>query len=166
MTNATSIPICRYIKGQLLGADGAVLDEKDYAAGVNNMLHSLFDQCNLSLNNTLITHSSDSYQYRSLLERLLTYGSDAAEKHLTNAYWYKNEGNMLICDPTDTSAATSNKGWVRRWNLQNQSKEIEMIGRLHTDICNAQTLIIPGVTGNVRLTKGRREFYLMAKRGF
>jgi hypothetical protein len=35
-----------YIKGQLLGADGAELDMKDYTAAVNNMLHSLFEQCN------------------------------------------------------------------------------------------------------------------------
>jgi hypothetical protein len=70
---------------------------------------------------------------------------------------------MLTCDPTDTSAATANKGWARRWILQKQSKEIEMIGRLHADICNAQTFIVPGVNVNVRLTKGRHEFYLMAK---
>jgi hypothetical protein len=37
-----------------------------------------------------------------------------------------------------------------------------MLGRLHADICNAQTFIVPGVTVNVRLTKGRCEFYLMA----
>jgi hypothetical protein len=36
-------------------------------------------------------------------------------------------------------------------------------GLLHPDICNALTLIIPGVPVIVRLTKGRREFYLMAK---
>jgi hypothetical protein len=76
-----------YIKGQLLGAEGAVLDEKDYTAGVNNMLHSLFDQRNMSLNSTSITHSSNNYQYRILLEIILTYGSDAAESHLTNSYW-------------------------------------------------------------------------------
>jgi hypothetical protein len=27
---------------------------------------------------------------------------------------------MLTFDPTDTSAATANKGWARRWNLQKQ----------------------------------------------
>jgi hypothetical protein len=70
---------------------------------------------------------------------------------------------MLTCDPTDTSAATANKGWARRWTLQKQSSVTEMIGRLHADICNVQTFIVPGVTVNVRLTKGRREFYLMAK---
>jgi hypothetical protein len=39
-----------------------------------------------------------------------------------------------------------------------------MVGRLHADICNAQTFIVLGVTVNVRLTKCRREFYLMVKK--
>jgi hypothetical protein len=47
-----------YIRGKLLGANGTELDIKDYTARVN-MLHSLFDQCNVSLNGTSITHSSD-----------------------------------------------------------------------------------------------------------
>jgi hypothetical protein len=75
-----------YIKGQLLGTDGAELDMKDYTAGVNNMLHSQFEQCNISLNGTLITPSSDKCNYRVYFETILAYGSDAAESHLTNAY--------------------------------------------------------------------------------
>jgi hypothetical protein len=142
-----------YIRRRLVGADSAVLDEKDYTAGVNNMLYSLFDQCNVSLNSTLITHSSDKYQYRAFLETLLSYWSDAAETHLTNAYWYKDTGNLLTCESTDTSADMTNTGWVRRWNLQKQSKEIEMEGLLHADICNAQTLIIPGVSVTVLFDK-------------
>jgi hypothetical protein len=138
------------------------LDIKDYTAGVNNMLHFLFDQCNISLSGTSINPSADNFKHLALLETLLTYGSDAAESHLTNAYCYRDDGDMLTCDPTDTSAATANKGWARRWLLQRHSKVIEMIGRLHADICNAQTFIVPGVTVNVRLTKDRREFYLMA----
>jgi hypothetical protein len=111
-----------YLKGQLLGANGAVLDEKDYTAGVNNILHSLFDQCNIILNNTLITHSSDNYQYRFLLETLLTYGSDAAETHLTNAYWYKDDGNILTCDPTDTSAATQTRVGLDAGTYKNRGR--------------------------------------------
>jgi hypothetical protein len=83
-----------HIMGQLLGADGAVFDAKDYTAGVNNMLCSLFEQCNKSLNGTLITHSLDNYNYRALLETLLTYGSDAAESHFTNANWYWDNGDI------------------------------------------------------------------------
>jgi hypothetical protein len=44
-----------YVKSQLIGAAGAVLDEKVYTAGINNFLHSLFSQCNIKLNGVSIT---------------------------------------------------------------------------------------------------------------
>jgi hypothetical protein len=37
------------------------------------------------------------------------------------------------------------------------------VGRLHADICNIPTHLLPGVRVQVRVRKGRREFYLMAK---
>jgi hypothetical protein len=151
-----------YIKGQLLDADGVELDNTNYTAAVNNMLHSLFEQCNMSLNSTSITPSSDNYNYRSYFETILTYGSDASSSHLTNAYWYLDNGNVLTCDPTDTYTDTTNRGFITRWNLQKQSKVIELVGRLHADICNASTFIIPGVPVTVRLKSARREFYLLA----
>jgi hypothetical protein len=116
-----------YIKGQFLGANGAELDEKDYTARTKNFLHSLFAQCNISLNGTSITPSADNNNYRVYLETILIFGGDAAESHLTNAYWYKDDGDMLTCDPTDTSAATANKGFARRWNLKKQSKLMEVV---------------------------------------
>jgi hypothetical protein len=70
---------------------------------------------------------------------------------------------MLTCDRTDTYIEKTNKCFIRRWNTQKQSKVIEMVGRLHADICNASTYIVRGVTVNLRLKKGRREFYLIAK---
>jgi hypothetical protein len=67
---------------KLTNADGAALDDKDYTAGVNNFLHSLFSQCNISLNGVNITPSSDNYHYRAYFETLLGYGVDAADTHL------------------------------------------------------------------------------------
>jgi hypothetical protein len=147
----------------LLGAGVGELDFRDYTAAVNNMLHSVFEQCNMSLKGTSITTSSDNYNYRSYFETILTYGSDAAVSHLTNSYWYTDNGNMLTCDPTETYTDAINKGFIRRWNLQKQRKVIELVGRFHADICNASTYIIPGVTVDVRLTRARREFYLTVK---
>jgi hypothetical protein len=69
---------------------------------------------------------------------------------------------MLTCDSTDTYIETTNKGFIRRWNLQKQSKVIEMVECFHVDICNASTYIVPGFTVTVRLTRGRCEFYFMA----
>jgi len=101
-----------FVKGRLIGADGKDLDETDFTAGTNNSLNSLFSQCNMSLNGVNITPASELYPYRSYLESLLTYGSDAANLHLTNAYWYLDEGDVLAGDPTSTSI--KNKGFVKR----------------------------------------------------
>ena len=74
-----------YIKGKLMKEDNTLLGDTDYTTGINNLLHSLFSQCSISLNGTQITQGTDLYNYRAYLETLLTYGSDAAESHLKNA---------------------------------------------------------------------------------
>ena len=96
----------------------------DFTAGTNNLLNSLFSQCSISLNRVNITPASELYPYRSYLETLLTYGSDASNSHLTNAYWYLDDGDVLAGDPT--SADIKNKCFVKRWERKKQSKEIEL----------------------------------------
>jgi len=113
-----------YVRGMLIAADGNDLDTSDFTAGTNNFLNSLFSQCSISLNGVNITPASELYSYRSFLETLLTYGSDASNSHLTNAYWYLDEGDDLAGDPT--SADIKNKGFVKRWERQKQSKVIEL----------------------------------------
>jgi hypothetical protein len=77
----------------------------------NNFLHSLFGQCSVSLNGTTITQVGELYNYRSSLETILTYGTDAAASHLTNAFLYLDDGDMLPCDPT---AADAKKQGIHR----------------------------------------------------
>jgi len=74
-----------YIRGKLTKADGPNLDYTNFTAVTNNFLHSLFSQCSNSLNGVTITQATELYNYRSYFETLLTYGSDAAATHLTNA---------------------------------------------------------------------------------
>ena len=62
------------------------VDLKDTTAVTNNLLHSLFSQCSVTLNGVPFTQSHDNYNYRVYLETLLTYGSDIVSSHLTNSY--------------------------------------------------------------------------------
>ena len=101
-----------FVRGKLTATDGKALKETDYTAVTNNFLHSLFSQCSLTLNGTTITQTTDLYQYRSYLETLLTYGSDAANSHLTNGFWYLNNDDLLPCDPT--KAESRNTGFIDR----------------------------------------------------
>jgi len=150
-----------YVRCKLVQEDGTDFkDETDKTAVVNNLLHSLFSQCNVQLNGVPITQASDLYNYRAYLETLLTYGKDAAESHLTSAYWYPDSQNMQACDPT-AAATTNNRGFISRWERCKHSKEIELYGRVHADICNVPHFILPGVRIQFRFTKARQAFFLM-----
>ena len=148
-----------YVKGKLIGADGKDLDATD-TAGTNNFLHSLFTQCYVSLNGANITPASELCPYRAYLETLLIYGSDAANSHLTNVYLYLDEGGDVL-PGNPTSDNIKNKGFVKRWERQKQSKVTELYGPLHTDICNVPQFLLSGVCVQIKLTKAKDDFYLM-----
>jgi len=137
-----------YVRGRIIGADGKDLDVSDFTAGINNFLNSLFSQCSISLNRVNITPTSELYPYRSYLETVLTYGSDASNSHLTNAYWYLVEGASrqgIRHLPTSRTKALSSDGSVK-------NKVIELYGRLHADICNVPQFLLSGVRMQIRLT--------------
>ena len=149
-----------YVKGKIINSDGKDLDNTDFTAGTNNFLHSLFRQCSITLNGVNITPSSDLYNYRAYLETLLTYGTDAANTHLTTAYWYLDTGDVIAANDPNAADA-KNKGFVERWNRQKQSKVTELYGRLHSDLCNVPQFLLPGVRLHVKLTKAKDDFFLM-----
>ena len=148
-----------YIRGKFTKADGTDLVATDYTGGTNNFLHSLFSQCTIALNGVNITQSGDLYNYRAYLETILSYGNDAASAHLTNSYWYKDAGDMLPCDPT--KAESTNTGFIEHWHKQKQTKEIEMYGCIHSDLCNVPKFLLPGVRLQIKFTKAKPSFYLM-----
>jgi hypothetical protein len=84
---------------------------------------------------------------------------DASISHLTNSYWYKDVGNMLLCDLTN--AKSKNTDFIDRWNRQKQSKEIVLYGRIHSDICNVPKFLLPSIKLQIKLTKAKPGFYLM-----
>jgi len=151
------IKLC--VRGKIIGANRIDLDASHFTAGTNNFLVSLFSQCSMSLNGVNITPALELYPYRSYLETLLTYGPNASNSHLTNAYCYLDEGGVLVGDPT--SADIKNKGFVKRWERQKQSKLIELYGRLHADICNVSQSLLSGVCRQIGLNKSKDDVYLM-----
>jgi len=132
--NYIRLDIQLYVRGKLLSGSGNDVNVTVHTGVVNNLLHSLFSQCTVVLNGTTITHSGEHYNYRSYLETLLTYGTGAAVTHLTNACWYRDNGDMMPCDPTTaTVTAVTNRGFITRWDRPSASKVLQLFGRLHSD---------------------------------
>ena len=88
-----------YIRGKLTKANGTNLDDADFMAVTKNFLHSLFSQCNITVIGVALTPATDLYDYRSFFETILTCGSDAAISHMTNGFWYLDDGDLFPATP-------------------------------------------------------------------
>ena len=152
-----------YVPRKLTHEGGTDLELTDSTGAANNLLHSLFEQCNASLNGVTITHAADLCYYRAYHETSLSYGNEAAATHLTNAFWYRDTTDLDVCDPTAAVTTATNTCFLARCDRLNQSKEIEMVGRLHADICSVSTHLLPGVRMQIKLTKAKRDIYVHSK---
>ena len=124
-----------HVRAKITRANGSDLEAADTVGPVNNFLHSLFSQIDVSLNGTLITSSTNTYAYRAYVETVLSYGYDAESSQLTSALFYKDDaGKMDKLNPLAENAVDKNSGLAKRHTFASRSVEIDMIGRIHSDI--------------------------------
>jgi len=149
----SSINLC--LKFQITKNDGSPYKETDVdqPGMVNNMLHSLFRQVNISLNGKNINSTDGNYSYRAYIEQLLNYGDDAYKTHLQLPGWTLEPKNL------DTLAA--NDGLKTRSNLTKNSSIVEVYGKLHADMLNQPLFLLNNVDLRIALTLNKPEFYLL-----
>ena len=151
-----------YVRAKIVRANGTKLEEGDKVGPINNFLHSLFSQVDVSLNGTLITNSTNTYPYRAYIETMLSYGSAAKKSHLTSSLYYRDDpGKMDKTDPKATGDE-KNKGFVTRSSFTAGSREVDMIGRIHSDIFFQERYMLNEVTTRIKLTRSKDAFCLMS----
>lgn len=132
-------------------------------APVNNFLHSMFSQVDVFLNQRNICPPTSHYSYRSYLECLLNYGTDAKNTHLQNSMWYKDTaGRMDTIVRQDENDVNVNAGFEKRKRLAEGGRTFELYGHLHCDLFNQNKYLINGVEVAIRLVKEKPTFCLMS----
>jgi len=149
-----------YVRGKMVSSSGKDVDLTDKTAVANNLLHSLFKQCTVMVIFVPVTQSHEHYNYCAYLENL-TYGTDAAFSHLSNSNWYLDTGDMQPSHPT--AETHTSDGFIARWSRMSGSRDVQLLGRLHTFIFNVPLFLLPIVPLQIKLTKTRLCFYLMNK---
>jgi hypothetical protein len=100
--------------------------------------HSLFSCFIVSLNRKHVTLHEDEQHFKSYLEILLNYGTDASAAHLFTKTWYLDVvsgDGFLKDDPI-------NIGYTRRLFHLEDSKTVELIGRLHGDMFASNSMLM------------------------
>ena len=82
---------------------------------------------------------------RLILKKLLNYVSDASGTHLLSSFWF-------LDSPTCDGALKDNTGYATRLNDFDNSKTIELYGRLNADLLNSHKMLIDFVDMNIKLT--------------
>lgn len=137
---------------------------------INNVMHSLFSQVDVYINNTLTSSTDNLYPYRAYLENLLSYSAEAKDEQLWGDGWCNDEaGNMDVSDPTlvtapaagSTAAVNGNAGLKTR-HARLAGKSVTYHGRLHCDIFHQDKLILDGCNIKIKLIRNKAPFILQS----
>ena len=151
-----------FVKAKITKANGTAIDADTQVGPVNLFLHSLFSQVDVSLNERLISPSTNTYPYRAMIETLLNYGEEAKTSQLSMAMFYKDTpGKMDVANPVAADDA-ANKGLKVRYDLTKKSHIVDMMGPIHSDIFFQDRLMLNGVNLRIKLNRAKNSFRLMS----
>ena len=150
-----------YARVQILRGNGNPIDNTDDVGPINLLLHSLFSEIEIKMNDTLVSSSNNTYAYRAYLETLLSYGPAAKTSQLTSALYYKDIGGAMD-EANPHAQGAHNTGLVKRHSFFEGGAVVDLIGPIHGDLFFQQKYIPSDVTLRLRLVRNKDAFCLMS----
>ena len=151
-----------YNKVKITKANGDALADDEKVGPVNLFLQAMYSQVDVSLNDKLISSSTNTNPYRAMITTLMTYGSDAKTSQLGAELFVKDTpGRLEVVDPLALVGAR-NHGLHTRYNYIKESSMFELMGPLHSDLFCQDRLLLNGVTLRIRLNRSKNAFCLVS----
>ncbi|KAK3746089.1 hypothetical protein QZH41_004626 [Actinostola sp. cb2023] len=151
-----------YLKVKITKGNGTNLEDDDHVGPVNLFLQTLFSQVDVTMNDKLISSSTNTNPYRAMYTTLLSYGTDAKTSQLQGELFYKDTpGKMDQANP-GVDLRDRNLGLHTRYTFCRNSSTIELMGPIHQDIFCQDRLILNGVTIRIRMNRSKNTFCLMS----
>jgi len=161
VTGTDTTNVMLYVRARVTTIAGTDIAADSTAAPVNLLLHSMFTQVDVSLNETLISSSTNTYSYRSMLETLLSYGEDAKKSQLTLELFYKDDtGRIKETIIEEARSRVPNSGLQKRREFVARSQKFDMIGRIHGDIFFQERYMLNEVKMRIKLVRSKDTFCL------
>ena len=148
-----------FVRLRVTKRDKSNIEDATVVAPTNLFLQALFSQVDVYLNGTPITTASDMYPYRAYFETLLSYGEDAKKSQLTSSLFYKDDPHRF--DSLTTTGDRVNSGFVKRRSFIEGSKQLDMIGRIHSDLFFQERYLLNQVNVKLRFIRSRDAFALI-----
>ena len=124
-------------------ANGTPLDLSDNVSVINYIASTIFSQVTVHLNEKEVSNSIANYAYRAMFEALLTFDESALNSQFQCSGYYKDTASLM--DEVNLSATPTNEGLKERAELFSESKVVEFMSRIHSDIFIQPKLMVNGV---------------------
>jgi hypothetical protein len=144
------------LRVKVIAGDGSDLAANAPVSTTNLFMHSLFSQCDVTINNQLVSTSNNCYMYKAYMETLLSYGRDYMNSQGTCPLFY--------FDTNNGSLDASNTGYKERQMFIEKSKPVELIDKLKFDIAYQQRYILNDTNVTISLTRCSESFSLLYKK--
>ncbi|XP_039366879.1 uncharacterized protein F54H12.2-like [Mauremys reevesii] len=150
---------CKIVKG-----DRAELAEDVELGLVNYPVSSIFSQLDVTLGDCLVSQSNNCYSYRTFIESVLNYSNDTLAMQFSAGLFYNDTAGQH----EETELDGGNLAFVRHAKLMAQSRMVEVLGHLHSDLFFQEKLLLNGVDVKIKLMCSKDTFCLMgsAAKGF
>lgn len=146
------------VKLQILNGKAPIM-EANKVALVNNVIHSLWKQIDLTLNQTPVgSEIANHYSYKALMDRLVySTGKDLQSARQSEGFFKDTSGSM---DSTDIR--NSNAGMFHRHSLTEKGKIAQFEGYINLDVMEIEKFIPNGVGMQLTLFPNPNAFCLMS----
>ena len=144
------------IKGKLVKKDGTDFTTggtNDYSL-INYSLNTVFDQLTIYLGSTMISQSSNTYHYLSIIEALTQYNEIQADTLMkSSGYFHYVKTDIINFDHVD----------ARIENISTKSKVFTLYGKIHGSIFTIDKLMLGGLNLRLIFNRASPQFYCMVK---
>lgn len=113
---------------------------------VDNVLHSMWSDVEVYMNNTKVNDSNRKYMYRAYIEAILNNSNATKIFQLQSTGFYGDHGNKDMFH-----TFTGNHGMEHRYNKFKGNKFVEMNGFLHDDVMGVSASIVNAVRTDIKL---------------
>lgn len=146
------------LKVRLVKSDGSKITSTDKVGPVNLLLHSLFSQVEVNVQNKSITSSTTNYPYKAMIQTLLKYGHEAKDSQLTSQLYYADTPNYF----DDSDPDGQNIGLYTRSQFFKDSKLVDLQGNIYHPLLALERYILNSTGMTIKFFKSKPEFYLMS----
>jgi hypothetical protein len=145
------------IKARILKENGEPIGADDVVGFANNTLHTLFNQCDVSVQQKLVTPNvSTNYAYKAMFDALL---SNSDPDSLQSQLFYLDSAGFH--DNLDYSRG-GNLGLYQRARQTEKGKLVDLEGNVCMDICQQERYLLNGVQVNFKFWPSRDSFCLLS----